>query len=410
MTIKRIKEKYLYVYLIVILNFLGLSYNPEQAYNLVRILGVIVLLTALFFSNKKSSDSFSTFVKFFIGYVVLEIFVSSFHYGTPIDIMFLFSISYATILSYFVFYKIERERLVKIVCWMSSITIGILTVQYFIYRYLGIEFLFKFSEIPTRMEVQRIYIGIYIFPFAFLISLSRIITSINNKTKIPPLYLITAGLTLFDLYFFVMTRSFLILILAVALLIVLFFLRGRKKIYFILSCVILFYAGYALGFFDKYIEFSKSEDVSLSTRFAAIDYYYNITINENPLLGFGFIKIDNNQLKGILQGANGEFYREDVGIFGFFNNFGLIGLTWLCLLIYRMTKIVIRKFKDKSLYQYPEFLAILLMFILCELTSINLINYDGIASFVIVLLLLNDHYPKVAKKSSSEYAFNLKQS
>lgn len=395
MIIKRIREKYLYLYLFVILNFIGLSYNPEQAYNLVRVLGIIVLLSAFFFWNKKDSDKFSSYVKFFAGYVVVEIFVSSFQYGTPIDIMFLFSISYATILSYFVFYKIDRERLVRIVCWMSSITIAILTVQYFIYKYLGIEFLFKFSEIPTRMDVQRIYVGIYIFPFAFLIALSRIITCLNTKTKIPLLYLFTAGLTLFDLYFFVMTRSFLILILAVALIMVLLFLKNKYKIYFILSCAVMAYVSYYhLGLFDKYIEFSKSEDVSLSTRFAAINYYYNITMNESPFLGFGFIKIDNNQLKGILQGSNGEFFREDVGIFGFFNNFGLIGLTWLCLLIYRMIKIVVNKYMDRSLKNHPEYLAILLMFILCELTSINLINYDGIASFVIILLLLNDSHQK----------------
>ena len=39
----------------------------------------------------------------------------------------------------------------------------------------GVEFLFKFSELPVRMDVQRIYVGIYIIPFVFLISLSRII-------------------------------------------------------------------------------------------------------------------------------------------------------------------------------------------------------------------------------------------
>jgi hypothetical protein len=289
---------------------------------------------------------------------------------------------------------------------MSSITVVILIVLYFIYKYLGIEFLFKFSEIPTRMDVQRIYVGIYIFPFAFLISLSRIITSINTKTKIPLLYLFTAGLTLFDLYFFVMTRSFLILILAVALITILLFLKNKNKIYFILTCIFVGYVSYyQLGLFDKYIEFSKSEDISLSTRFAAINYYYNITMNESPLLGFGFIKIDNTQLRGILQGANGEFFREDVGIFGFFNNFGLIGLGWLCLLIYRMIKIVMKKYMDRSLHKQPEYLAILLMFILCELTSINLINYDGIASFVIILLLLNDSQPKkvVAKALVHSY-------
>jgi hypothetical protein len=59
-----------------------------------------------------------------------------------------------------------------------------------------------------------------------------------------------------------------------------------------------------------------------------------------------------------------------------------------------MIKIVVNKYMDRSLKNHPEYLAILLMFILCELTSINLINYDGIASFVIILLLLNDSHQK----------------
>ena len=92
----------------------------------------------------------------------------------------------------------------------------------------------------------------------------------------------------------------------------------------------------------------------------------------------------------MLHGANGEYYREDVGIFGFYNNFGLIGIIWMLGLFYTMLKIVINKYRDKTIFKKPEYLAIVLMFILSEVTSINFINYDGIASFPLILLLLKD--------------------
>lgn len=389
--VRHLKEKYLYLYLFIIFYFFGLYYNSEQAYNLIRILGLVTIIVIPFLARFKK-DKFSFYIISFFIYSVIEMVISTFRYNTSILTMVLFSSSYFVLPSYFIFNKIDREKLVKILCFISSLSISILAVQYFFYNNFGVEFLFKFSELPVRMDVQRIYVGIYIIPFVFLISLSRIIIYLNNKSKIPKLYLISLFLSLFDLYFFVMTRSFLVLILLISSIMILLFLKTKIKIYFIIILSFLLYFAYStFGIFDKYIEFQKDVDTdTLSIRYEAIGYYLNKTTDDNPFLGFGYIRTDNSALENLLHGANGEYYREDVGIFGFYNNFGLIGIIWMLGLFYTMLKIVINKYRDKTIFKKPEYLAIVLMFILSEVTSINFINYDGIASFPLILLLLKD--------------------
>ena len=162
--VRHLKEKYLYLYLFIIFYFFGLYYNSEQAYNLIRILGLVTIIVIPFLARFKK-DKFSFYIISFFIYSIIEMVISTFRYNTSILTMVLFSSSYFVLPSYFIFNKIDREKLVKILCFISSLSISILAVQYFFYNNFGVEFLFKFSELPVRMDVQRIYVGIYIIPF-----------------------------------------------------------------------------------------------------------------------------------------------------------------------------------------------------------------------------------------------------
>lgn len=391
------REAFFYIYLLFQFNFFGVVYNDSQAYNLVRILGGITIAAFILLGNKiHFKGRFSWFHLFLLFYVLLETLISSITYNTSIHLMLAFSLGFATCLSYFIFNKIEHKHIVKTLCWFSSITITILTLQYLLYIFKGLEPLIKFSDIPMRMGVQRIYIGAYIFPYCFILALSKIIRYINLKQRIPFIYIATLVLTLFDLFFFIMTRAYLVMILLVALILILLFLKGKPKIYFFIAVVLILLLGIKnIGILNAYIEFSQDAD-TMSIRYSAINYYFNQTISGNFITGLGFIKPDNYILKALLNGPQEEFYREDVGIWGFFNTFGIIGITWLILFILKATQFVTNKFVDKTIYKHPEFFGILLFFIFAEFTTINIIDYGGIGAFPILSLLLNGNIKKVS--------------
>ncbi|WP_243346209.1 hypothetical protein [Parabacteroides sp. FAFU027] len=392
------REAFFYIYLLFQFNFLGLMYDDSQSYNLVRLLGGITIIALILNVNKiKLKGKFTWIILFLMLYVLLEILISSILYSTSIHVMFAFSLGFATCLAYFLFNNVEHERLTRRLCWFSTITITILTSLYLIFIFTGAEPLIKFSEIPLRMGVQRIYVGAYLFPYCFILALSKIIRYSNLKQRIPPLYIITLALTLFDLFFFIMTRAYLVILLFVAFVMILVFLKWKPKIYLFITIAffILIIGINNIGILKAYIEFSQDADSdTMSIRYAAMNYYFNQTINGNFITGLGFIKPDSYALRTLLNGPHEEFYREDVGIWGFFNTFGLIGLLWFISYILRATQIVMIKFKAKTIYNNPEFFGILLFFILAQFSTINIIDYGGIGALPIISLLLNSNIKK----------------
>ncbi len=384
---------FFYIYLLFQFNFFGIGYNEEQSYNLVRALGGLTIFAFFSLGNKSLRSRYNLLVFSLLSYIIIEIVLSSIIYETSPFVMFAFTLGFATCLSYFTFNNLNKEHLIRMLCLFASITVTTLTLLYILFIFKGIEPLIKFSQIPMRMGVQRIFIGAYLMPYCFILALSKIISFANAKQRIPALYIITLILTLFDMFFFLMVRAYLVIVLFTAIILILICLRGKPRLYFFLAAFIIMLIGIEkIGIIGDYIEFSKDVDNdSMSIRYSAIDFYFKQTINNNFITGLGFIKGGNYRLDQLLSGPQGEYYREDVGIWGYFNTFGLIGVIWLLLLIYKTSIIVINKFKNKTIYKHPEFLGILLIFTFSEFTTINIIYYGGISALPIILLLLHEN-------------------
>lgn len=129
-----------------------------------------------------------------------------------------------------------------------------------------------------------------------------------------------------------------------------------------------------------------AEDASFAYRLGAIEFYLG-QLKDHPLLGMGLIGATNNALGDLLYGPLNRFYRVDVGIVGFVNGFGIIGLYWLLSYILNAFK-TLRQHKECESYLFREYSLLLFVFLVLASSNLLFMNSGLIFEMIILTYLI----------------------
>ena len=92
----------------------------------------------------------------------------------------------------------------------------------------------------------------------------------------------------------------------------------------------------------EYIDSFRVIDASYTARISATEMYLE-QLYEKPIFGVGFIRdMENSEIVTLLRGSNGTYTRTDVGIIGFANCFGIVGLIWYIYVCIKMLRYIIK--------------------------------------------------------------------
>lgn len=111
-------------------------------------------------------------------------------------------------------------------------------------------------------------------------------------------------------------------------------------------------------------------DNSVSFRLNAIEFYLQQIANK-PILGMGFLSATSPMTAKMLYGPRGQFYRTDVGIVGFLDCFGLLGLVFFICVIWCAYKII----KNNKKSRLNGYLSIFTLYIV--MSAVNLFFMDS---------------------------------
>lgn len=128
------------------------------------------------------------------------------------------------------------------------------------------------------------------------------------------------------------------------------------------------------------------DDAGIMIRFKTIEYYWN-HILEKPLFGYGFITANRQTATySIMSGIGGYYFRDDVGIVGFLDQFGFLGGVWFISLVVNMLKYGKRASRNKLFGQYLFWIGIL--FIL-TIPTLIFVSFGSISSIVIPTVMID---------------------
>ena len=159
----------------------------------------------------------------------------------------------------------------------------------------------------------------------------------------------------------------------------------KKKLIIILVSTIAIIIFANSNILKKYIEIGKTETYSTSIRFEAIQYYINQT-KDNKFFGTGLIyeKDNHDTLSYILHGPETKYFKSDVGIFGLYNTFGILGIAWYILITFKFIRILFRKYKMKIVCNNVESIGLFIYFI-ATTTTLNIVSPDLITYMPIIM-------------------------
>lgn len=151
-----------------------------------------------------------------------------------------------------------------------------------------------------------------------------------------------------------------------------------KKSFIITSIILIIF--FTPIIIDSIIKFIKN-DIGVTMRVYAIKYYIT-QFFDSPVFGMGFINPSWGEtyeelLRGGLNVRDGynQYYREDVGIIGFINQFGLLGIIWMVRLINNI---------KKTLNNVENLGIVLVLIIMC----ISLLPIDKAPIIILPIALL----------------------
>ena len=220
-----------------------------------------------------------------------------------------------------------------------------------------------------------------------IISLSEILQ--NNIKKSNILSLIVG--TIYIIYVS-KTRGYLIALTICILSMIYFYKRGFiSKIYTTVIVILVGAIIINLPIISKYNDLKENDYGSSITRQNAINFYVN-QIRNKPLFGMGIINTvnKNDENYSIVRGPYGKFYRDDVGIIGFTNEFGILGLILFLNIMVISFNIIKINFKDKSIYNNIEKVGLFTFLIITTPTLIAM-NAERIVYLPFILFMIENN-------------------
>ena len=370
-------------------------YKFNNTYQKLLILGIII--TGLIMNSKKIIKGKFRYLKiilFLMAIYLIQLIISSLKYNQFFSNTFSISNYYIIPLLYFlIIIYLKRTNdikfIKKIFINFTIILSTLFILQSVLFKY-NIVFLNVNTEL-TRFGSLRIFEGANIILIGILISFCDLINT-NKLYRKKIISIIACSLGLAEMIFVQKTRMAI-----VAVLIVIVFIsciKFKKNIVKIMGIfisiiviVILFFSS-KIG--ENYIKSFSLESGNISVRNEAINFFIEETKNEY-ILGTGFIYVNPNvydiynvEKSYKLKGPNGTYYRTDVGIFGFYHTFGILGIIFYLLFVIEVGRDILIIYKIKKYLFNYEILAIFLLIIF---TTFSLIITDVYRIITIPFLL-----------------------
>lgn len=353
--------------------------NPAQKFIIV-----IIILITLIILNKRLSINKKYLFKWNViifSIIYFEIIILSLiRYNQTIRNLMLNSNYCLVILAYFIFsyYLVDSKNLIKfknIIIIMSAILSILYIAQYAVYEhniiFLSIDLdALRFNSLRISQLSDFISLG-------FILAYSNLINKegIGKKSKI--VGLVAVIVDAYEIVFVAKTRVLLLIVVCAFLLMTFLRFRKEKKVFMAIPIVIILaIVFYKSPIFDQYIQLSNYDSYSAYARTYEIDYYME-QFYHNPFFGMGFMVSrevgDENYY--IARGPLGIAYRSDVGIIGFLNTVGIIGLIWYLHLLFKCLYYILRLFRKDEISKNIEVLGIFAYIILGSSTLIIMDPY-----------------------------------
>jgi len=266
---------------------------------------------------------------------IVEVIWTYSQYHQPIFLAFKEAFAYIVpIVCYFVFYQYKKEEqdieyfvdvLIKC-CLISSV---VAMVAFFAYAYGEFNFLKLATDSSNNFRNGTLRFGVggvIIYP-VLVVSLTRFMR--KQAKRIDVLNII---FTTFQIIVINKTRTMILYMIMMVFIMILF---DRKMNMLSKVTVSILIAGCILGVIlstDSFVGNVTSyfnSDAGIMMRFNTIEFYMN-QFFQKPLLGMGLISSSRDVVGWqLLYGPAGYYHRDDVGIVGLLNQYGICGLMWM---------------------------------------------------------------------------------
>lgn len=234
-----------------------------------------------------------------------------------------------------------------------------------------------------RYLTARIQIGQQIQICGLFIAYTKMRTAPNNRK-----YQIITLLLVLSFIFAISTRGLWIYLTAC---LAFYEIQRRKKHvnYYVIALTVITIILIVYNMIDEEgaVAMLDSGDNHVLMRMRTMNLYFNQVV-EDPLFGLGFIKpIEGTDSYDLVMGDWGRAFRGDVGLLGFVNTFGVVGLTWFIFIVRAMiVKLKVLMKLSNTLYAGP-YLAYLFFAIVGSVTFSIFAN-SQLMMFPIMFVLL----------------------
>lgn len=356
------KSIFMFLFLLICVNFFDffnltsgiLSYYVSVTQK--RLLLILVLLFFIIFLIIKSNPididkkpQFSLSVYYLFGFFFIVSILTSYFYPEQ-SLTKTFSVSYYGLipLAYFIFRKILKtksdwKKFTKLLSIFGTILAITKLIQSFILSNFGVLIFHlnyqgdisnaAYKSFKVLGFIRLPSVGDFLF-WVVVILLSLSVRFPEWKILKHPYQL---GTMIFCLVTVAQTRTYTLLLVGILVIYIYFrFFRYLSKdlkiIFFFISSITAIIALYLL--FSYLINFQVGRSQSFDTRGVELNYYLGL-ISKSPIFGVGFLRGD-----GIYRAINAgpflNYYFSDVGIIGFLAQTGLLGGSFILVLLVQL--------------------------------------------------------------------------
>lgn len=398
LSLKKKKEGKYYVGLLAICmtNFFGfykfLPFGENfYSYDYIHISVCVVSLLFLLYSivTRKKIRIKGEFINIYVLLLLLvavEVLWTYSRYHQPISLTFKEAFYYfVPFLGYFAFlqYKedIKFNEVADIFVKASMISSIVALIIFALYTFAGINILQlnDSSRDNFRNGTIRFAIGSIVANIGVVISITRIMQKKVNKLDVYNALLVFLNVWLVD-----KSRTALLYITMMVFIAVLIGKKANKfwKLIILISivvCGVVVFLSYDSISNQVYTYFNA--DAGIMIRFKTIEFYMK-QFREQPILGMGLLS-NSKDIAGwqLLYGSAGYFYRDDVGVVGLLNKFGVCGLFWVLVFL----KTVIKRERKTKIHE-SEIVRNIVIY--CAVTMINLSFMDFQRVFYMMDLMI----------------------
>lgn len=396
MKIKNISKIILIILLFIETRFLLFIPSNGLNSNINKTFLVILSILFLFLLMKqilKENYLWQKTILIFLFLVLLEIIISSVFYNQSLNETLKVSLYNFILIFYFVLFYFKDNNnskfLINSIVYFTLIVSILLIIQVYLYNKYAIKFL-SVNTSNLRFNGLRIYdLGNFI-EFGAVLSIGMYL---NNKGKL--IYLITFILGILEMVYVAKGRIGLIIVILSSLLMVVYYskinIKKLSKYLFIILVVLVLVSN--MSMLKEFTNsFGSSEfKAGDSLRKYEVEYYIN-QLKIRPIFGLGFAYF-NSEYDRNYNFVRGnyiyKFYKDDVGIVGFTNTFGVLGFIWYIYLLYRFIKILIKVRKNNLLRENIYALGIVLLIIFQSFNTI-IMDPQRIINLIFLLIILEN--------------------